>query len=125
MAPKSAILSLMMVPTLQGFHAQSSSEKETPCLYIPNVMSIRCDDYNKDYTLEISATAPCIIEKLEVYTRWGNVVYSTQNPPWEWYGGREPMGVYMVRVSYTTQHDNTAPKAQDQQTITREVTLIK
>lgn len=57
----------MMVPTLQGFYAQSSSEKETPCLYIPNVMSIRCDDYNKDYTLKISATAPCNIEKLEVY----------------------------------------------------------
>ncbi|MCF8220451.1 MAG: gliding motility-associated C-terminal domain-containing protein [Cryomorphaceae bacterium] len=92
-----------------GFIALHSSyilgQTKTPntpsCIYIPNNISVRCDDYNKDFTLEISSASECRIQKMEVISRWGNILYSTEAPPWEWYGGKEAAGTYNVVVTYS------------------------
>ena len=51
--------------------------------------------------MEISSASECRIQKMEVFSRWGNILYSTEAPPWEWYGGKEAAGTYNVVVTYS------------------------
>jgi hypothetical protein len=109
-----------------GFIALHSSyilgQTKTPntpsCIYIPNNISVRCDDYNKDFTLEIGSGSECRIQKMEVFSRWGNTLFSTEVSPWEWYGGKEAAGTYNVVVTYSEE-------AGEIKTSTQSVYLIK
>lgn len=115
---------------LLGFIALHSSyilgQTKTPntpsCIYIPNNISVRCDDYNKDFTLDVLLTAPCVIKNMKVLDRWGTVLYSTDQGPWTWYGGLQPAGVYNVTVSYIRAENQSEPELKS---ITQAVYLIK
>lgn len=97
---------------------QSKTTNMPSCIYIPNNISIRCDDYNKDYTLEIRSDSECRIQKMEVFSRWGNTLFSKEAPPWVWYGGKEAAGTYNVVLSYLKENGEI-------NTITQAVYLIK
>ena len=104
----------------------SQNESKTPenCIYIPKNLSVRCDDYNKDFTLDVSVTSPCIIHKMEVFTRWGTPVFTTTTAPWSWYGGRESAGVYNVVLTYS-KGQNPATEGKTMETLQQSVNLIK
>lgn len=99
-------------------YGQKESENTYACIFIPNNMSERCDHYNKDFTLDVLLTAPCVIKNMKVLDRWGTVLYSTDKAPWTWYGGKEAAGTYNVVVTYTEE-------AGEIKTSTQSVYLIK
>jgi len=55
---------------------------------------------------------------MEVFSRWGNTLFSTEAPPWEWYGGKEAAGTYNVVVTYSKEDGEI-------KTSTQSVYLIK
>jgi gliding motility-associated-like protein len=70
----------------------------TPCLfYAPNVFSPNDDGWNDTWQIFL----PCFFARyrLEVYDRWGNLVFAADDPEIRWdgrYQGREmPAGVYV------------------------------
>jgi len=103
-------------------YGQKESENTNACIFIPNNISVRCDHYNKDFTLDVLLTAPCVVKNMKVLDRWGSVLYSTDQGPWTWYGGLQPAGVYHVTVSYIRAENQSEPELKS---ITQAVYLIK
>jgi hypothetical protein len=103
-------------------YGQKESENTYACIFIPNNISVSCDHYNKDFTLDVLLTAPCVIKNMKVLDRWGSVLYSTDQGPWTWYGGLQPAGVYHVTVSYIRSENQSEPELKS---ITQAVYLIK
>ena len=97
---------------------QTKNPHTASCIYIPNNISVRCDDYNKVFTLELGSDSECRIQKMEVFSRWGNTLFSTEAPPCKWYGGKEAAGTYNVVVTYSEE-------AGEIKTSTQSVYLIK
>lgn len=123
---KTILFTLALIPVINQNECWSQTESKTPetCIYIPNNLSVRCDDYNKDFTLDVSVISPCTIHKMEVFTRWGNPVFTTTTAPWSWYGGRESAGVYNVVLSYS-RGQNPATVGKTMETLQQSVNLIK
>jgi hypothetical protein len=103
-------------------YGQKESENTYACIFIPNNISVRCDNYNKDFTLDVLLTAPCVIKNMKVLDRWGTVLYSTDQGPWTWYGGLESPGIYHVTVSYIRAENQSETELKS---ITQAVYLIK
>jgi hypothetical protein len=103
-------------------YGQKESENTYACIFIPNNISVSCDHYNKDFTLDVLLTAPFVIKNMKVLDRWGTVLYSTDQGPWTWYGGLESAGVYNVTVSYIQAENQSEPELKS---ITQAVYLIK
>lgn len=123
---KTILFTLAMMLVMYENECWSQNESKTPetCIYIPKNLSVRCDDYNKDFTLDVSVTSPCIIHKMEVFTRWGTPVFTTTTAPWSWYGGRESAGVYNVVLTYS-KGLNPATEGKTIETLQQSVNLIK
>jgi hypothetical protein len=123
---KTILFTLAMMLVMCQNECWSQNESKTPetCIYIPKNLSVRCDDYNKDFTLDVSVTSPCIIHKMEVFTRWGTPVFTTTTAPWSWYGGRESAGVYNVVLTYS-KGLNQATEGKTMETLQQSVNLIK
>ena len=51
-------------------YGQKESENTNACIFIPNNISVRCDHYNKDFTLDVLITAPCVVKNMKVLDRW-------------------------------------------------------
>lgn len=49
-------LALMLVMYQNECWSQTESKAPETCIYIPNNLSVRCDDYNKDFNLDVSDT---------------------------------------------------------------------
>ncbi len=106
-------LGLALISFFSGSILGQENPTQVPsCLFIPNNISVRCDDYNKDFTLEIGSNSECSIQKMEVFSRWGNTLFSTEVPPWEWYGGKESTGAYNVVVTYLEKSGEIKTKTQ-------------
>jgi hypothetical protein len=103
-------------------YGQKESENTYACIFIPNNISVSCDHYNKDFTLDVLLTAPCIIKNMKVLDRWGTVLFSTDQGPWTWYGGLESTGIYHVTVNYIRAENQSEPELKS---ITQAVYLIK
>jgi hypothetical protein len=103
-------------------YGQKESENTYACIFIPNNISVSCDHYNKDFTLDVLLTAPFVIKNMKVLDRWGTVLYSTDQGPWTWYGGLESAGIYHVTVSYIRAENQSEPELKS---ITQAVYLIK
>jgi hypothetical protein len=116
------LLVWVIVQMGSGVYGQKESENTYACIFIPNNISVSCDHYNKDFTLEVLLTAPCIIKNMKVLDRWGTVLYSTDQGPWTWYGGLQPAGVYHVTISYIRAENQSEPELKS---ITKAVYLIK
>lgn len=75
-----------------------------PCqLYKPNAFSPNHDDIND--TFQVYADCPFLNFELQIFDRWGQMVFQTQNPDDGWDGKTRtgadlPMGVYVFRVAY-------------------------
>ncbi len=123
---KTILFTLAMMLVMCQNECWSQNESKTPetCIYIPKNLSVRCDDYNKDFTLDVSVTSPCIIHKMEVFTRWGTPVFTTTTAPWSWYGGRESAGVYNIVLTYS-KGLNQATEGKTMETLQQSVNLIK
>lgn len=123
---KTILFTLAMMLVMYENECWSQNESKTPetCIYIPKNLSVRCDEYNKDFTLDVSVTSPCIIHKMEVFTRWGTPVFTTTTAPWSWYGGRESAGVYNVVLTYS-KGQNPATEGKTKETSQQSVNLIK
>ena len=89
-------------------------------LWFPN--SFTPDKDNKNDTW--SGTGDCVPNpyKLMIFDRWGELIFSTDDPRKEWdgtYGGvASPIGVYVYKAEYQFPY-------QDQQTATGHITLVK
>ena len=103
-------------------YGQKERENTYACIFIPNNISVRCDHYNKDFTLDVLLTAPCVIKNMKVLDRWGTVLYSTDKAPWTWYGGLESAGIYHVTITYIRAENQREPELKS---ITQAVYLIK
>lgn len=123
---KTILFTLALIQVIIQNECWSQNESKTPetCIYIPKNLSVRCDDYNKDFTLDVSVTSPCIIHKMEVFTRWGTPVFTTTTAPWSWYGGKESAGVYNVLLTYS-RGQNSATEDKTMETLKQSVNLIK
>jgi hypothetical protein len=123
---KTILFTLAMMLVMYENECWSQNESKTPetCIYIPKNLSVRCDDYNKDFTLDVSVIPPCTIHKMEVFTRWGTPVFTTTTAPWSWYGGRESAGVYNIVLTYS-KGLNQATEGKTMETLQQSVNLIK
>lgn len=79
-------------------------------LYVPNIFSPNGDQVNDELIIS-SSFDPSSILSLEIFDRWGNMIYRQQgNDPYSWDGiskGKEAMtGVYVVKVSWMDEQGN-------------------
>jgi gliding motility-associated-like protein len=85
---------------------------ELPCgdLFLPNAFSPNGDGKNDKFRLRSNCIATL---SFQIYDRWGNLVYSTDNPLDAGWDGSTPKGkpandgVYAYHIVYTTSKNNT------------------
>lgn len=75
-----------------------------PCkLFAPNAFSPNQDEVNDQF--QLFADCPFLDFELQIFDRWGQLVFQSQNPEETWNGKSRtgsdlPMGVYVFRVAY-------------------------
>lgn len=78
------------------------------CLFVPNVFSPNGDGYN-DY-LEVQS--PCDISefRIQIFNRWGALVFSADSPDFRWSAADLPPGPYVYSASYSYRiHNRSFP----------------
>jgi gliding motility-associated-like protein len=78
-------------------------DPETDNLFIPNIITPNNDNKNDQFVIEGISNKGWA---LEIYNRWGSLVYSTDNYKNDWRGGGLPSGMYF----YHLKHPNKADK---------------
>ncbi len=73
-------------------------------LYIPNTFTPDGNRFNNDF---FAKSINIIILKVEIYNRWGEIVFETKNETdWEWDGSYKkkpcPDGIYTYKIRYKT-----------------------
>lgn len=111
---------VILTLTLDGIEPDTTVVEETEpnVLYLPNAFTPNDDSKNTVF-LPIF-TNPDEIENysMEIYNRWGGLVFRTEEPTFGWDGANAVEGVYAVVVHYTTR--GAKPK-----TVKGSVTLIR
>lgn len=111
---------VILTLTLDGTEPDTTVVEETEpnVLYLPNAFTPNDDSKNTIF-LPIF-TNPDEIENysMEIYNRWGGLVFRTEEPTFGWDGANAVEGVYAVVVHYTTR--GAKPK-----TVKGSVTLIR
>lgn len=113
---KSIFLVLSLFVAQFAFTQTDSTHSK--CIYIPNNVSMHCDQSSNDFILKIISSSECKIQKLMAFNRWGSELFSTQKPPFEWNASKEQIGTYFVIVYYLDA-ENKEQKA------TQSVTVIR
>lgn len=92
--------------------------------YIPNAFTPNGDDRNDEFFMSTNISVITDFEML-IYDRWGQPVYSTEDPYEPWLGSRDnsgsilPTGVYAYRIRYEI------ARTQTKREIMGHVTLLK
>lgn len=92
---------------LTGFSSQFHLEADPNCLdslVIPNAFSPNADGNSDVFAIHF----PCPPEKfsINIYNRWGELIYASEDPSFGWNGlsteGQEvPVGAYVYKLQYT------------------------
>ena len=111
---------VILTLTLDGIEPDTTAVEETEpnVLYLPNAFTPNDDSKNTIFLPVF--TNPDEIENysMEIYNRWGGLVFRTEEITFGWDGANAVEGVYSVVVHYTTR--GAKPK-----TVTGSVTLIR
>ena len=111
---------VILTLTLDGTEPDTTVVEETEpnVLYLPNAFTPNDDSKNTVFLPVF--TNPDEIENysMEIYNRWGGLVFRTEEPTFGWDGANAVEGVYAVVVHYTTR--GAKPK-----TVKGSVTLIR
>lgn len=81
--------------------------KDDTGYYIPNVFSPNGDQVNDVFTVEFSADTEVISVNGDIFDRWGNLIFSSQEHPFSWDGtlNGKPMNpgvyVYLITLEYS------------------------
>ena len=67
--------------------------------FLPNAFTPNGDGLNDEF-IGVGLTDYLLDFRMEIFDRWGGLVFSSQDAQRGWDGGRAPAGVYMYRVSY-------------------------
>ncbi len=90
-------------------------------LQIPNIFSPNRDEQNDEFGAYTNCTVTDFT--LQVYNRWGQLVFSTTDPDRRWDGNQDgqplPMDVYLYRMVYRF------PEREEPETRDGEVTLVR
>ena len=111
---------VIMTLTLDGTEPDTTADEETEpnVLYLPNAFTPNDDGKNSVFLPVF--TNPDEIEeyRMEIYNRWGGLVFRTEEITFGWDGSNAMEGVYAVMVHYTSR--GAKPK-----TVKGSVTLIR
>lgn len=107
------------------FRDFSSFDDDCPCtVYVPSAMTPNGDDVNE--TLEVVASCPFANYKLQIFDRWGQVVFETTDPEQKWNAGTGEYfvmdGMYFYKVELTW---GTSFGSSNNETITGSVMVIR
>jgi gliding motility-associated-like protein len=111
---------VILTLTLDGIEPDTTVVEETEpnVLYLPNAFTPNDDSKNTIF-LPVFTNPDEIGEySLEIYNRWGVLVFRTEEPTFGWDGANAVEGVYAVVVHYTSR--GAKPK-----TVKGSVTLIR
>jgi len=93
-------------------------------LFLPNIFTPNFDGFNDK--LQILTTCPLLQFDLQVFDRWGSIVFQTNNPDEMWDGTINnrtvPQGVYICRVTYTFEK---GPEESEQELFFQDVTIVR
>ena len=70
----------------------------------PNVFSPNGDEYNPTFTLPDLPANNCYgqFHEIQIFNRWGSLVYQSNDREFSWDGGGNDSGVYYYVIRYTT-----------------------
>ena len=111
---------VIMTLTLDGTEPDTTADEETEpnVLYLPNAFTPN-DDGKNSVCLPVFTNPDEIEEyRMEIYNRWGGLVFRTEEITFGWDGSNAMEGVYAVMVHYTSR--GAKPK-----TVKGSVTLIR
>lgn len=116
----------LVVATAQGCTNEVTSVLnviEDAAIYIPNSFSPDGDGFNNSFQVSGKNIASEFFE-LSIYNRWGELIFSSQDPTIGWDGavadrGIAPTGVYTYQVTYRFTNQEKS------QTITGNLNLLK
>ena len=63
--------------------------------FIPNFISYNCNDPSRDYLFRPECSCGFTEYQLTIYNRWGEVLFSTNDPQKFWYTKEQEDGVYI------------------------------
>ena len=106
--------------TLDGTEPDTAAAEETDpnVLYLPNAFTPNEDGKNTIFLPLFSNPEDIEEYRMEIYNRWGTLVFRTEEITFGWDGANAMEGVYVVVVQYKSRH--AKPK-----TVTGSVTLIR
>lgn len=84
-------------------HSFAELDEDCPCqLFVPNAISLDGDGDNE--TLVVVPSCPIVDYQIQVFNRWGQLVYESKDLNLQWNGGLEGYyvnnDVYMYRISW-------------------------
>ena len=111
---------VILTLTLDGLEPDTAATEETApnILYLPNAFTPNDDSKNTIFLPVFSDPEEIESYSMEIYNRWGTLVFRTEEPTFGWDGANAMEGVYVVVVQYKSRH--AKPK-----TVTGSVTLIR
>lgn len=77
-------------------------DPETDNLFIPNIITPNNDNKNDQFVIEGISNKGWT---LEIYNRWGSLVYNTDNYKNDWNGGGLPSGMYFYHLKHPDKKD--------------------
>ena len=111
---------VILTLTLDGIEPDTTVVEETEpnVLYLPNAFTPNDDGKNTVFLPVFSHPEDIESYSMEIYNRWGTLVFRTEEPTFGWDGANAPEGVYVAVVKYNSRGGK--PK-----TATGSVTLIR
>ena len=111
---------VILTLTLDGIEPDTVTVEETDpnVLYLPNAFTPNDDSRNTIFLPVFTNPAEIEEYRMEIYNRWGGLVFRTEEPTFGWDGANAMEGVYAVLVQYKFRHGK--PK-----TVKGSVTLIR
>ena len=111
---------VILTLTLDGIDPDTATVEETDpnVLYLPNAFTPNDDSRNTIFLPVFTNPAEIEEYRMEIYNRWGGLVFRTEEPTFGWDGANAMEGVYAVLVQYKFRHGK--PK-----TVKGSVTLIR
>lgn len=111
---------VILTLTLDGIEPDTATVEETDpnVLYLPNAFTPNDDSRNTIFLPVFTNPAEIEEYRMEIYNRWGGLVFRTEELTFGWDGANAMEGVYAVLVQYKFRHGK--PK-----TVKGSVTLIR
>lgn len=111
---------VILTLTLDGIEPDTTTIEETDpnVLYLPNAFTPNNDGKNPVFLPVFSYSDEIEEYRMEIYNRWGGLVFRTEEKTYGWDGAKAPEGVYAVVVHYKSRGEK--PK-----TVQGSVTIIR